>query len=366
MSLRARGGLGCREAALWISLEPVELVGERELDLLRERAPVVGGIGIRGREDGVELFETRLASEIDTAKAEPARDRNLLGSQVEEERAIPLLGQGEQLVCDDDAGDPSGVEDPCRPRREHVDVREDRHVETVQGHPAQELVVLACVVADLVDHEAGAVLDLLAQLEILRHDLTLVSLVVRDDTAEEEVRRSCQSVLTALVHVGEHAQQSDRVDVEHGRRDPPVARHRVVARQREHVMKPFRPEFPAAALERVAIPVFAREVDDHLLAALNQVGSERVRSKHCVAARVVGDREHVDPRMLRELTRQRQNVLGSPLGDQAAAGHELGGDDEAVLPAEELPECRLPPGAVRTALRRRGGHLVGRSRAAAA
>ena len=85
------------------------------------------------------------------------------------------------------ARDAARVEDAGGARREQEDVGEHRHVERVERQPAEELVVLARVVADLVDDETGAVLDLLPQLEVLRHHLPLVALVVGDDAAEEEV-----------------------------------------------------------------------------------------------------------------------------------------------------------------------------------
>ena len=39
-----------------------------------------------------------------------------------------------------------------------------------------------------------------------------------------------------------------------------------------------------------------------------EVGAERVGREHGVPARVVGDREHVDPRIVRELAREPQQL----------------------------------------------------------
>ena len=79
---------------------------------------------------------------------------------------------------------------------------------------------------------------------------------------------------------------------------------RVVAGEREHVVEPGRAELPAAALERVPVPVLAGEVDDHLLPARDHVRAERVGREHRVTARVVRDREHVDPGIVGQLARQ--------------------------------------------------------------
>ena len=138
------------------------------------------------------------------------------------------------------------------------------------GDPAQELVVLARVPADLVDDEACACLRLLAQLEVLRHHLALVALVVRDHAAQEEVG-AVEALLRPLrvrqplVQVGEESEQPDGVDVEHGSGKAFVPGHGVVAREREDVVEALGGELPRAALERVAVPVLAGEMDDHLL-----------------------------------------------------------------------------------------------------
>ena len=187
--------------------------------------------------------------------------------------------------------------------------------------------------------------DLLAELLVLGDHLALVALVVRDDAAEEEVRLREARVRPALVpqpvvHLGEEAQQADRVDVEDGRGESAVPHHRVVAREREDVVEPGGGELPAAALERVAIPVLAGEMDDHLLPARHQVRPEGVRREHRVAAGVVGDREHVDPRVLRELAGEIEHLRAPVRGDRTAARHELGGDDERAGLSELLAKRR--------------------------
>ena len=159
-----------------------------------------------------------MASEVDAVEAETARDRDVLGRQVDEEGSTLVrartvaLGEREQLVGDDDSGDLSLVEGARRRRREEIDVREHRQRQLLAPDPAQQLVVLARVPADLVDDEARAGLDLLPQLEVLRHHLALAPLVVRHDAAQEEVRPVQPSLVLsfipeAVVHLGEEAEQ---------------------------------------------------------------------------------------------------------------------------------------------------------------
>ena len=219
--------------------------------------------------------------------AEPSRDGDVLGGEIDEERAALVgartlpLRQLEQRVAHDDAGDLPRPEDPRCATGEEVDVRDREEVELLPSDVAQKLVVLAGVPADLLDDEARAGLRLLPELEVLRHHLPLVALVVRDHAAEEEVGAveappGLALVVEAGVHVREEAQKPDRVDVEDGRREPFVPGDRVVAGQREHVVEPGRGELPPAALERVPVPVLAREVDDHLLPAGDHVRPEGV------------------------------------------------------------------------------------------
>ena len=195
---------------------------------------------------------------------------------------------------------------------------------------AQQLVVLARVVADLVDHEARAGPDLLGELLVLRDDLALVQLVIGDHAPEEEVRPVEPLVgprdVQAGVHVAVELQQADRVDVEHRRGGAAVPAERVVARQAQDVAEPLGGELPAPALERVAVPVLAGQVDDHLLPARDQVGAERVGREHRVATGVVGDRQHVDPGIIGQRARlvdQRAAAIG---GDHPTGGHQLDRD----------------------------------------
>ena len=319
------------------------------MDLPRERPPVVLREAAGQVEDLAEGGRRHVASEVDAVEAEPARDRDVLGGQVDEERTALVrarsvaLGEREQLVGDDDSRDLSLVEGACRRPREEIDVGEHRDRQLLAPDPAQQLVVLARVPADLVDDEARTRLDLLPQLEVLRHHLTLAPLVVRHDAAEEEVRpveprvgRAC--IRKPLIHLGEEAEQADRVDVEHRRGEPLVPRDRIVAGEREDVVEPLRAQLPAATLERVAVPVLAREMDDHLLAARDQIGPERVGREHRVPARIVGDREHVDARVGGELPRHLHHPAAAVRRDQPAARDHLRGDDERTGPCELFTE----------------------------
>ena len=251
------------------------------------------------------------------------------------------------------------MESTRRGSREEVDVRQRVERGAVPADPPQQLVVLAHVPADLVDHEPRARPGLLAELEVLRHHLTLVALVVRHHAAEEEIGAveahvGLPGVREPVVHLGEEADEPDRVDVEDGCREALVAHDRVVARQREDVVETHRAELPATALERVSVPVLAGQVDDHLLAARDHVGAERVGREHRVPPGVVGDRQHVDARVVRQLAREVEHAARPVRRDEAAARDDLGRDDEGARPGEMLsqrchgsgpfvPSIRRPP-----------------------
>ena len=239
--------------------------------------------------------------------------------------ALSTLRQREQAVGDDDAGNPSGMEGARRRAGEEEDVGQAADREILARDVPDQLVVLARVVADLVDHEPRAGPRLLGQLLVLGDHLTLVELVVGDHAAQEEVGLlepfAGLGDVQSGVHVAVQLEQADRVDVEHGRRRPAVAVERVIARQAQHVVEALGGELPAAALERVAVPVLARQVDDHLLAAGEQVRAQRVGGEHGVATGVVGDRQYVDPRVGGQRPRlvdERTAALGR---DHAPGGH---------------------------------------------
>ena len=97
-----------------------------------------------------------------------------------------LLRDGEQFVGDFDAGDAASVKEAGHAAGQDEDVGDDWNLEAVQGHVLEQFVLLAGVVADLVDDEAGAGVDLFSQLEILRHDLGFEPLVVVDYSAEKK------------------------------------------------------------------------------------------------------------------------------------------------------------------------------------
>jgi hypothetical protein len=180
---------------------------------------------------------------------------------------------------------------------------------------------------------------LLAQLEVLRHHLALEALVVGDDTAQEEVRPVEPRVRPArigqaLAHLGEEADEPDRVDVEDGGGEAPMTDGRIVAGQREHVVEASRTQLPPATLERVPVPVLAGEVDDHLLPARDQVGSEGVGREH----RVPGGVSVIE----------RTSILGSAARSRASAS-TLAPPSEVIGPrlVTSSAATTKPPGRAR-------------------
>ena len=121
-----------RELRVRVGLEEVELVRDRVVDLRREGPPVVAGERRRLVEDLAEGGGGHVAAEVHAVEAEAARDRDVLGSQIDEERSTLVractlpLGEREQLVGDDDSRDLSLVKGARCRRREEIDVRDHR------------------------------------------------------------------------------------------------------------------------------------------------------------------------------------------------------------------------------------------------
>ena len=112
-----------REPGLGVGLEEVELAGERIADLTRELAPVVGRERAGQVEDLAVGGGRHVPAEVDAVEAEPARDREVLGGEIDEERTALVRrsrrarsASCEQRVADDDARDLPGAEDARAPR----------------------------------------------------------------------------------------------------------------------------------------------------------------------------------------------------------------------------------------------------------
>jgi hypothetical protein len=85
-------------------------------------------------------------------------------------------------------------------------------------------------------------------------------------------------------------------------------------------------------------------MNDDLLTARNQVCTQGVRAQHGVAARVIGDAQGVEARMLRQRSRQLQDAASATFGDQSSGSHQLGNGDKARCFLKELAERQfLPP-----------------------
>ena len=101
--------------------------------------------------------------------------------------------------------------------------------------------------------------------------------------------------IPAAIHLVEHRQQSDRIDVEHRLGAAVVAGCGVVAAEGQDVVETFAGELPGFAFEAVAVKILAREMNQNFLAAVEDRLAEGHRAKLRIAAGVVGDRNPVDP-----------------------------------------------------------------------
>ena len=149
----------------------------------------------------------------------------------------------------------------------------------VQVHVLQQFVLLAAVVADLIDDETRPSLNLLGQLEILRHDFAFMTLEIRDDGTGKE----------RGVSLGQQADQSHGIGIEYGSGLSFKTGNGKITRKGEHVMKASAGQSPTAAFKRIAVPVLTGKMDDNFLTARDQVGSHGVGAQHGVSAWVVSD-----------------------------------------------------------------------------
>lgn len=235
-----------------IGLEIVKLARLGKVKFARKLAPIVRSEGIQDMKDPVVVFQAQMASQVHAPIPEAASDGALLGGKFQKKasaavwRTGMLFRQGQQFVRDSDAGDLSRVKVARGGCAEYEDIGHNGNLKTVRRHVFEQLVHLPRVVADLIDNESGAGLNLLGQLEILRHDLGFQPLIIRDHGAGEKI---------AARDFGEELQQSHRIGIEHGRRLAFVAGGGIIAGKGQDIAKTFAREHQAPAHDRIAVPV---------------------------------------------------------------------------------------------------------------
>ena len=121
----------------------------------------------------------------------------------------------------------------------------------------------------------------------------------------------------------EHGNQADRIQIKHRHGLTLVACHRIIAGQRENIVKSLRCATPGRGLQTVSIQVFAREVNDQWRAPGLECSGNPIGRQHRIAAGVVGDGNPPDPRVRSQRFTQ-FNELGrlARVGD-AARRHQF-------------------------------------------
>ena len=223
------------------------------------------------------------------------------------------------------------MEDPPDDTTEDVDRRDERDPELLATLPVDQLVPRPRVPAHLRDREPRAGADLEPQLQQLRDEVAFDALEGIDRASGVERRALGCEVL-------EKGQQTDRVDVEHRRREATEALLRVVARQREDVMQALAREPERDALERGTRPIAAREVDDDVAAHVLDRPPERERAEPDVAPGVVGDRHRGHAWVGREAAREVEVTAGVVVLERPGPGHELHERDAPVGTREGVGE----------------------------
>ena len=123
-------------------------------------------------------------------------------------------------------------------------------------------------------------------------------------------------------------QQPHGIDIENRRRLPVITGDRIIPRKRQHVAKAFAGQLPAAAFQRIAIPVLARKMDDDFLPAMHQVAADGIGAQHGVTAGIIGDAQRVEARVFRQRARQAQHSAAAGVRNQASRRHQFGDGDK--------------------------------------
>jgi hypothetical protein len=252
------------------------------VDVGDQVAPVPVRERLRVLQHPTDLGRVPVPGQVDPAVAEAARHDQLPGRELEEERTAlvrpgyPPLDEREQFVRDHASRHAPLVKRPSDPAVQDVDVGDGRDREAVAAHHAQQLVLLARVVADLADHEGSAAAHLERQLEVLGDQLALEALDVGHGAAEEEgmgarVRHPVGGGPGGghLAELPVEVEEPDRIHVEHGSGQARVPLDRVVAGDGQHRGQAPAQEVPPQALEPVAVPVAAGHVHDDVVAQLD-------------------------------------------------------------------------------------------------
>ncbi len=109
----------------------------------------------------------------------------------------------------------------------------------------------------------------------------------------------------------------------------------VIAGQGQDVLEAFRGITPGGRFQTVAIGVLAGQMDHDVCAATRgRVGGELagqpVGRKHRSAARIVGNRNPADARIIEQAARQADDILRPFIREHSARGDDLGAVTEAI------------------------------------
>ena len=275
------------------------------------------------------------ASQIRAPIAQTPIDSDHLCRKLEEEfpssvRRLPVFpAKLQKIPCNDDSGNFFLVKEERCFWIEQIDISDEGCLtHPVIVHVETQFMHFAGIESDLIDDEFGATFDFLLQLEVLRNYFPFEQFVVCRHRSDAEFGLLVVLIEPA-VHLVQHANEPDGVDVEHGFRHSFVPRDRIVPCHGEDVMKSLTVQEPGLALESVPIEIFAREMKNDLLAGIEDRFSEGLRRELGIASGIVGDGNPVDRGILNELGGKRAGLDGVPLPHGAADRDELDSEQEA-------------------------------------
>ena len=228
-----------------VALKRLEGTGLAKAHVRNKRAPVIGRMRIGHLQHAGNFQGITVARDVDALVAEAARDHQLLGGKLKEERAALvgrlglLFGNCEQRVGDHAARDLAGVERAGHRGGEDVRVADDGDGEPLAAHPAQELVLAVRVVAHLGDRVIRTGPRLEFKLQELRDQVALKPLERVDGATEVEALHGLGGAIAGRLgdrlaaHLAQQRKQRHGVNVKDRARAAAMTGRGIVASERE-------------------------------------------------------------------------------------------------------------------------------------
>ena len=136
--------------------------------------------------------------------------------------------------------------------------------------------------------------------------------------------------LQPLVHRPQQRDQPYGVEIEDRLGQAAKTGRGVIAGEGQDVMKSFRGITPGGRFQPAAIEVLAGQMDHDVRAAAGEFSGQPVGRKHRPAARIVGDRDPADARIIQQAAGKAHDILRTIVRERPAGGDDFGAVVEAA------------------------------------